>query len=289
MSLPRTASRLLLFLGLFGLSACQAAPAPMAEITPTAMPLESSATASPQPQSTPLPTSTATALPVPQICSPLEGYTLEQLREQISNDYHPPGAGSDDPHQGIDFADFSSTDKIAVTGMPVLAVTGGTVAAVLKDRFPYGNAVIVEVPLAGWDPAWVAGLQLPEALTELHSDGALTCPEPPALPADRSRRSVYILYAHLLEAPQVNPGQAVTCGQALGKVGQSGNALSPHLHIEVRVGPAGMLWDSLAHYDVSASPAEMGAYCQWRVSGAFQTINPLCVLADCPGETLPLQ
>ncbi len=289
MSLQRTASRILLLLSLFGLSACQAAPAPVAEVTPTAMPLESSAAASPQPQPTPLPTPTATPLPVPQICSPLEGYTLEQLREQISNDYHPPAAGSDDPHQGIDFADFNPADKIAVTGMPVLAATDGTVAAVLKDRFPYGNAVMVEVPLAGWDPAWVAGLQLPEALPELRSGGALTCPEPPTLPADRSQRSLYILYAHLLEAPQVIPGQAVSCGQTLGKVGQSGNALSPHLHIEVRVGPAGMQWDSLAHYDVSASPAEMGAYCLWRVSGAFQTINPLCVLVGCPSDALSLQ
>ena len=58
----------------------------------------------------------------------------------------------------------------------------------------------------------------------------------------------------------------------------SGNALNPHLHLEARVGPAGTRLDSMAHYDSSASPAEMAAYCLWRVSGAFQRINPLQLL-----------
>ena len=41
------------------------------------------------------------------------------------------------------------------------------------------------------------------------------------------------LYAHLLEA-SVHPGDVVRAGQPLGRVGQSGSATTPHLHIELR-------------------------------------------------------
>jgi len=91
-------------------------------------------------------------------------------------------------------------------------------------------------------------------------------------------QSLYILYAHLGSTADVNVGDEVTCGQALGTVGQSGNALAPHLHFEARVGPAGAQLDSLAHYDVSASAQEMAAYCEWRVGGAFKWVDPLQVL-----------
>lgn len=41
------------------------------------------------------------------------------------------------------------------------------------------------------------------------------------------------LYAHLLDA-SVRPGEAVVAGQSLGRVGQSGRATTPHLHVELR-------------------------------------------------------
>ncbi|MEA5443854.1 M23 family metallopeptidase [Cyanobium gracile] len=41
------------------------------------------------------------------------------------------------------------------------------------------------------------------------------------------------LYAHLLRA-SVEPGESVGAGQSLGQVGQSGNASTPHLHLELR-------------------------------------------------------
>ena len=66
-----------------------------------------------------------------------------------------------------------------------------------------------------------------------------------------------------------------TCGQVIGAIGESGNALNPHLHLEVRLGPAGVRFPGMAHYDSGASPDEMAAYCQWRVSGAFLTLDPL--------------
>jgi len=42
-----------------------------------------------------------------------------------------------------------------------------------------------------------------------------------------------ILYAHLLEA-SVRPGETVLAAQPLGLVGESGNASTPHLHLELR-------------------------------------------------------
>jgi murein DD-endopeptidase MepM/ murein hydrolase activator NlpD len=99
----------------------------------------------------------------------------------------------------------------------------------------------------------------------------LTCPTPSApLHLEVEARSLYLLYAHLLEPPEVMSGEALACGASLGAVGMSGNALNPHLHLEVRVGPSGIRFESLAHYTASASPQEMGDYCLWRVSGAFQ-------------------
>jgi hypothetical protein len=65
-------------------------------------------------------------------------------------------------------------------------------------------------------------------------------------------------------------------------VGDSGNALNPHLHLETRVGPAGARFSSLAHYDASASLEEMDNYCAWRVSGWFVLLDPLQLLAHQP-------
>jgi hypothetical protein len=51
------------------------------------------------------------------------------------------------------------------------------------------------------------------------------------------------------------------------------------LHVETRIGPAGARFASLAHYDNRATPEEMGLYCLWRISGLFQLVDPLAVLA----------
>jgi murein DD-endopeptidase MepM/ murein hydrolase activator NlpD len=41
------------------------------------------------------------------------------------------------------------------------------------------------------------------------------------------------LYGHLLEASAA-PGDSIDAGRSLGRVGQSGNATTPHLHLELR-------------------------------------------------------
>ena len=242
-------------------------------VTPTIAP---SAT----PQNTPT-TAGSAELPL-EVCSPLAGYALPGLAGIVVNPYHPPRLGSDDPHQGEDLAQVDPVNGIALTGMPVQAVLAGKVVGQAADRFPYGNMVMIETPLDGAIAASNLALIVPTPLPERLPPGALTCPDlngsPPAAGAPRS---LYVLYGHMQNLPTVSLGDPVSCGQELGTIGESGNALNPHLHVEVRVGPSGQTFPSMAHYDPSADYAEMAAYCQWRVSGVYQTIDPSCLWGSC--------
>lgn len=232
-----------------------------------------------QPGPTALPT-TAPFATTPHLCSPLQDIALEELPGLVSNPYSPPEPGSDNPHHGVDLAVRLPNSNVAVTGHPVQAALGGTVAAVIVDRFPYGNAVIIETPLEEGELAWLAAAQIPTPAPTLEYLSALTCPmEEPQADTDMTRRSLYTLYAHLLQPVEKKLGDPVPCGQVFGAVGNSGNALTPHLHFETRVGPAGMSFASMAHYDNSATDQEMSSYCLWRISGLFQLVDPLKVLA----------
>lgn len=273
--------RWILPLFLLGLRAagCTAAPAVVAVLpSPT---LAATLTLAPTHTRTPTPTATpAPATPSPSptlaVCSPLASFALAALPEMVSNPYHPPQPGSDNPHQGVDLAVLDPSSRIALTGNTVQAVLPGQVVLILNDRFPYGSAVLIETPLDQAPADWWAPSGIPEPAPTLGPRSALTCPafsQPLAM--DETRRSVYVLYAHLQSIEGLSLGQPVTCGQALGTVGMSGNALNPHLHVEVRAAPAGIQLSSMAHYDTSASPDEMAAYCLWRVSGLFQLVDPL--------------
>lgn len=252
----------------------QVAPPPstatLPAITPSATPTSISSYL-------PRPVSSATITPSPdwQMCSPLEGYTLAEIPALVSNPFRPPRLGSDDPHQGVDLADRLPGSQVAIGGRSVLSVLPGWVAGVIQERFPYGNAILIEVPLGGDPSIALSALALPTPLATPLTNPVLTCPQvEPPYPVV-SQRSIYILYAHLADPPGLSLGQPVQCGEALGTIGQSGNALHPHLHLEVRVGPAQARFSSLAHYDNRASMEEMGLYCLWRVSGIFQLIDPL--------------
>ncbi len=102
------------------------------------------------------------------------------------------------PHRGVDLANDEGT--------PVVAIGPGTVHYAGDDstqRFAfikefYGNLVIVQL-----DQRW-------------------------------HERPLFALYAHL-SAIEVESGQAVAAGEPLGAVGQSGAALAPHLHLEIRI------------------------------------------------------
>ncbi len=217
-----------------------------------------------------------------RICSPLEGISLEDIEAHIVNPYLPPRAGSDDPHQGIDLAILQTGTQIALKGTTVMAVLPGTVAAVIKDRFPYGNAVMVETTIGNTN---LPASALPDLEAAVTPHPSLTCPASTDAEnllnpqtANGEEISLYLLYAHLENAPSLNTGDEVMCADSLGIVGDSGNALNPHLHLEARIGPAGARFTSLAHYHGSATLEEMALYCLWRVQGAFKTLDPMELL-----------
>jgi murein DD-endopeptidase MepM/ murein hydrolase activator NlpD len=223
----------------------------------------------------PSPSPTATF----QVCSPLQGVPLDQIAAAVSNPFNPPPSGSDDPHAGADISDLVPGSQMARPGMPIQAILPGQVAMAQTDRFPFGSAILIETSLDQLPQVWIEDLHLPAPLSAAPPKSTLTCPEGVLKPAwEAARRSLYVLYAHMLDAPEVKPGETMTCGQAIGKVGKSGNALNPHLHLEVRVGPAGARFTSIAHYDNSATFEEMAGYCAWSVSGQFQVIDPLTLL-----------
>jgi murein DD-endopeptidase MepM/ murein hydrolase activator NlpD len=210
------------------------------------------------------------------VCSPLEGFETPDLADLITNPFAPPRSGSDDPHQGVDLSDIDPLYQIALEGRRVQAVMDGVIAGVIADRFPYGNALIVETPLEQL-PAELAGtIQLPTPAPTRQGHPSLTCPESenPAV-WDESKRSLYLIYAHLIEPPEFQAGEAILCGQELNAIGSSGNSLNPHLHLELRVGPSNARFESMAHYTGSASPQEMSNYCLWRVSETFQLLDPM--------------
>jgi len=221
---------------------------------------------------------TATATDVPfEICSPLQGFNQGDLLARISNPFDPPEPGSDNPHQGVDLGDFdlANANRVAVPGRTVQAVLPGRVALIQTDRFPYGTAVIIETPLDALPMELQSQVAALTPWPPRQATDPLTCPiVTPEYSLNESSNSLYVLYAHLGSLADLEVGDDIGCGQALGTVGQSGNALAPHLHFEARVGPAGVQLGSLAHYDVSASVQEMAAYCDWRVSGNFIWVDP---------------
>jgi len=210
------------------------------------------------------------------ICSPLEGIPIQDLPDLIVNPFSPPQLGSDDPHQGVDFADVDPIYQIALEGRTVKAVVEGVVAGVINNRFPYGNAILVETSLDQFPSEWLKTMQLPTPAPIQNGHPALTCPESTLLPESISgTRSIYLVYAHLQEASTLQTGDSITCGTPIGAIGNSGNSLNPHVHLEMRVGPSNVRFDSMAHYTGSATTEELANYCLWRVSEAFQLLDPM--------------
>jgi len=273
----------LLFSSLFLSTACspQQTTALPIEILPTQ--ITTRTMLSPTIRTTAQPSSTPTlieltATPFFSLCPPLPGYSFSVLETAISNPYNPPEIGSDNPHQGVDLAVMRG--GIALSGAPVQVVMSGVVAAVINNSFPYGNAIMLETPLEILPYTWLDDIQVPQPIATLEQHPSLTCPIiSPAPDWETDKRSLYILYAHLQEPVDYTLGDQIQCGDPVGEIGQSGNALNPHLHLEVRVGPAESRFEGLAHYDARVSPEEMYYYCTWRVSGLFQLVHPVQLLS----------
>jgi len=204
------------------------------------------------------PTATATAIPptaIPfQICSPLSIHALDELREIISDPYRPPPPGREERHHGVDFSYYRRGERMTIQGVGVQSVLPGIVAASLPETYPYGNLVIIETPQD----------TLP---AELRSQLGMA-----------EGDSVYSLYAHLDRPPLVALGEQVEACQPLGEVGVSGNAVEPHLHLEMRLGPAGATFASMAYYGTRDSEEARSNYVRWRTGGEFRHFDPMSVL-----------
>lgn len=213
-----------------------------------------SATLEPQPSEIALP---------PFLCSPLAVQPLESIAEIITQPFIAPrqlddGTYKDDAHHGLDLGYYTRNGE-NFTGTPVLSATNGRIAAVIHDRPPYGDAILVETPFE----------QIPAQVIESQSI-------PPG-------HSLYVLYAHLQNLPELSLQQPISCGDPLAETGLTGFTGGPHLHFETRWGPAGQDFDSMAYYHVNTSEEERANYAAWRMSGTFRLFDPMILLSP-PGE-----
>jgi len=187
-----------------------------------------------------------------QLCSPLADHEIGSLPQIVSSPYDPPPMGKDDRHQGVDFAYYNQGGRASIQGEGVTAILEGWVAAVIIDRLPYGNSVILETPGSELPPELIDDLDI--------EDG----------------ESLYHLYAHFEESPLPKFGSRVECGAMLGFVGATGyNIPVAHLHLETRIGPSGARFAEMAFYDSRATDQEMESYKLWRMSGVFQHFDPM--------------
>jgi murein DD-endopeptidase MepM/ murein hydrolase activator NlpD len=211
-----------------------------------------------QPEVTPTPVFSSTHALKNQsafgICSPLSIHPLEELPEIISDPYHPPPLGKEERHQGVDFSYYRRGERLSIRGVGVQSVLSGSVAMALVDTFPYGNVVIIETLRNALPPDLVQDLQIAQ------------------------NESLYVLYAHMENSPEVKLDQNVNACQPLGEVGMSGNAGVPHLHIETRIGPTGTRFSGMRFYDTQATQLERDNYLLWRTSGIYRHFNPMDLL-----------
>lgn len=196
-----------------------------ASSTPTPAPLRTvtllpTVTAHPQPP-TALPA--APAGPYPSRAVEAFGQTITVVEHFLLNRPVPPGDGGASPswyylygtteggtlrvHHGDDFEN--------PLGTPLLAVADGTIVVVEPDNQPVcGDHHDV---LCGPQPDFY-GNPIVERLDVTYHG-----------------QPIYILYGHL-DSYAVAQGQHIQAGQQIGRIGESGVADGPHVHIEVRIG-----------------------------------------------------
>jgi len=208
---------------------------PTATATPISVVVASVTT--PQPTDTaPVPTeSTPTALP--RIDHYL--FTRPFPRSDTLIDYidrtYPYGStqsGAREVHLGADYANLRHTTILAIGAGTVVFAGADSSTRIGPDYDYYGNAVLVKH----------------DALS------------PEALP-------VYTLYGHL-EKINVKVDQYVTPGDPLGTVGDSGIAIGPHLHLELRVGGNGLDYRTTRNPDLWIAPYPGYGTIAGRVSSA---------------------
>jgi murein DD-endopeptidase MepM/ murein hydrolase activator NlpD len=173
----------------------------------------------------------------------------------ISQPYDPPPDGSDARHHGLDFFYYQVDGRGSIAGEGIQSILPGIVAAVINDRLPYGNMIIIETPVSFLTQRLRAAFR------------------------ESSDLSIYHLYAHMTSASDLSIGDSISCGQILGQVGQTGyNIPVPHLHIETRLGIPGVTFKDMAFYDTQATSSEIKNYSRWRISGEFIHFDPISLI-----------
>ncbi len=184
-------------------------PAPAVRISTVVSPAIVAATPSAAPTPTNIPnTPRSLATQFPQ---PFD--QVEIVEHFIADNPLPPGAGglSTNYRYGMTWdgtlAPHHGSDYTAAQGQPVTAVGAGTIFYGGPDLNPffgikpdfYGNVVVIKL-----DVLW-------------------------------NDTNVYVLYGHLTTV-LTQTGAAVSTGEVIGTVGDTGVAYGPHLHFEIRIG-----------------------------------------------------
>jgi hypothetical protein len=233
----------------------------------------------------PTQTSTTTALPTAtpiiaqEFCSPLAGIEKTELHAITSNPYIKPKAFVESGHPAIDFAFYQYKQFTTFSYFPLQSILPGKIAFISNNKFPYGNMVIIETPLGEIESNLLQSINLPTPYPPGTYSIDFVCPvvgNP--IQRDQSSKSVYVLYAHMAEPVNFSIGDQVGCGQSIGFAGKTGNSAEDHVHIEIRVGPSHVLFESIASYNEDASKEERYNYCIWALSGVFQPVDPALIL-----------
>ena len=233
-----------------------------------------------------IPTQTATApSPTPtkvlidQVCSPIRGINFSELPNIVSYTYTSPSPYVESGHPAIDLGLYHYKDYSFFPSFPIQAIISGKAVLVQQDLNPYGNMIMTETRFSELQPSFLSSITQPTPLPPSYITIDERCPvSGPAITWNKEELSLYVLYAHMVEKPDLKPGDQVACGQFLGNAGKSGHAAEEHLHLEIRIGPSNASFKSIAAYKQPASPAERYNYCIWALSGVFQSIDPSILL-----------
>ncbi|MFN3340125.1 MAG: M23 family metallopeptidase [Dietzia sp.] len=157
--------------------------------------------------------------------------------------------------------DRTSNESYVDYGADILAVADATVVSILDGMEANAPGV-----LPASDPELAAGL------TVENVDGNHVVLD--------LGGGVYAMYAHLISGSvTVEPGDTVTEGQVIGKLGNTGNANASHLHFQLMDGPSLLEADSLPYelksfdYDGQVLPQRI-ADADDYLSGAFLPEGP---------------
>jgi murein DD-endopeptidase MepM/ murein hydrolase activator NlpD len=242
------------------------------ETSPTPQPADKVLTHKPE-----LSVTLSQAIQVFEPISPLEGILPEELKQIVSNPFLMPTEGQDDGHHGTDFSFYSFGKFSSIDNLGVVSIFPGKVSAVISDRPPYGNAVIIETNLKNLSDDYLSLLDSLDLDETIRHKSNLNCPDysQEILEFSKTEESLYVLYAHLKNEPQLELSAQVDQGQVIGNVGNTGMSGNSHLHLEMRIGPTNATFPQMAHYDNSVTTLEMANYCLWRVSNYFKLFDPM--------------